>query len=76
VRTPAAPGPASLERLRASSAYATAGLTLGGQTFGAATSTGVLPSAVAQAVTPHGGTYSVTLPAGSAALLALPASGG
>ncbi len=35
-----------------------------------------LAPAMAQAVTPHGGTYSVTLPAGSAALLTLPASGG
>jgi hypothetical protein len=72
VRTPVAPGPASLERLRASSAYATSGLTLGGQTFGAATGTGVLSPAVAQPVTPRDGTYSVTLPAASAALLVLP----
>jgi hypothetical protein len=76
VRTPSAPGPASLERLRASSAYATSGLTLGGQTFGAATSTGILAPPVAQSVPPHGGTYSATLPAGSAALLTLPAPGG
>ena len=76
VRTPVAPGPASLERLRASSAYATSGVTLGGQTFGAATTTGLLAPPVAQSVTPRGGTYSVTLPAGSAALLTLPAPGG
>ena len=76
VRTPGAPGPASLERLRASSAYATSGLTLGGQTFGAATSTGVLAPATAQSVTPNAGTYSVTLPAGSAALITLPVPGG
>jgi hypothetical protein len=75
VRTPVAPGPASLERLRASSAYATAGLTLGGRTFGAATGSGVLAPPVAQAVAPRAGAYSVTLPAGSAALLTLPASG-
>jgi hypothetical protein len=72
VRTPVAPGPASLERLRASSAYATSGLTLGGRTFGAATGTGVLAPAVAQSVASRSGTYSVTLPAGSAALLTLP----
>ena len=76
VRTPGAPGPASLERLRASSANATSGLTLGGQTFGAATSTGVLAPATAQSVTPNAGTYSVTLPAGSAALITLPVPGG
>ncbi len=76
VRTPGAPGPASLERLSASSAYATSGLTLGGQTFGAATTTGLLAPATAQSVTPSGGTYSVTLSAGSAALITLPAPGG
>lgn len=75
VRTPVAAGPADLERLRASSAYATSGLTLGGKTFGAATSTGVLAAPVAQTVAPHGGTYAVRLPAGSAALLTLPATG-
>ncbi|MGH2894902.1 MAG: glycosyl hydrolase family 79 C-terminal domain-containing protein, partial [Solirubrobacteraceae bacterium] len=74
VRTPSARGPAGLERLRASSASATSGLTLGGRTFGAATSTGALPPAVGQSVTPHGGTYSVSLPAGSAGLLTLPAA--
>jgi hypothetical protein len=76
VRTPVAPGPASLERLRAASAYATSGVTLGGRTFGAATPTGVLAPAVPQPVTPRAGAYSVTLPAGSAALLTLPAAGG
>jgi hypothetical protein len=76
VRTPVAPGPASLERLGAASAYATSGLTLGGRTFGAATATGALAPPLAPTVTPRRGTYSVTLPAGSAALLTLPASGG
>ena len=72
-RTPVALGPASVERLRASSAYASSGVTLGGRSFGAATATGVLAPPVAQTVAPHGGTYSVTLPAGSAALVTLPA---
>jgi hypothetical protein len=71
VRTPVVPGPASLERLRASSAYATSGVTLGGRTFGAATTTGILAPPAPQAVAPHGGAYSVTLPASSAALLNL-----
>ncbi|MGZ4273238.1 MAG: glycosyl hydrolase family 79 C-terminal domain-containing protein [Solirubrobacteraceae bacterium] len=71
VRTPVVPGPASLERLRASSAYATSGMTLGGQTFGANTATGVLAPPVPQPVTPRSGAYSVTLPAASAALLTL-----
>jgi hypothetical protein len=73
VRTPVAPGAASLERLRAASAYATSGVTLGGRTFGTATATGVLAAPVPQSVAPSGGAYSVTLPAGSAALLTLPA---
>jgi hypothetical protein len=76
VRAPVAPGPASLERLRAASAYATSGVTLGGRTFGATTATGVLAPPVPQSVAPRAGAYSVTLPAGSAALLTLPATGG
>jgi hypothetical protein len=74
VRTPGAPGPASLERLRASSAYATSGVTLGGRSFGAATGSGVLAAPVAQTVAPHAGAYALRLPSGSAALLTLPAS--
>jgi hypothetical protein len=76
VHPPVVQGPASVERLRASSAYATSGVTLGGRTFGAATATGVLAAPVAQTVSPRGGTYSVSLPAGSAALLTLGATGG
>ena len=51
-------------------------MTLGGRTFGAATATGVLAAPVPQPVAPRAGAYSVTLPAGSAALLTLPAAGG
>jgi hypothetical protein len=75
VRIPSAPGPATVARLTARSAYATSGLTLGGQTFGAATTSGVLPPPASQTVTPRAGTYRVTLPAASAALLTLPAAG-
>jgi hypothetical protein len=75
VRTPVAPGPASLERLRAASVSATSGVTLGGRTFGAATGTGALAPPVPQSVAPRGGAYSVTLPAGSAALLTLGSTG-
>jgi hypothetical protein len=71
VRTPVVPGKASVEPLRASSAYATSGVSLGGRSFGAATSTGVLPLPRAQTVTPRGGAYSLTLTPGSAALLTL-----
>jgi hypothetical protein len=75
VRTPVVPGPATVETLRASSAYATSGVSLGGRGFGAATPTGVLAPPRAQTVAPRGGAYSVTLTPGSAALLTLPASG-
>ncbi len=65
------PGAGCLERLRASSAYATSGLTLGGQTFGAAHRHRRSDARCGAVRRPHGGTYSVTLPAGSAALLTL-----
>jgi hypothetical protein len=70
-----ASGPASVEQLRAPSVHATSGVTLGGQTFGAATSTGLLGGQPAGlTVSPAGGTYSVRVPAASATLLSLPAS--
>ncbi|MFZ0043405.1 MAG: glycosyl hydrolase family 79 C-terminal domain-containing protein [Solirubrobacteraceae bacterium] len=63
-------GPATVERLRASSAYATGGVTLGGKSFGT-TSTGVLGAPNVQTVTARSGRYSVSLPPASAALLTL-----
>lgn len=66
--------PATLERLQARSAYAQSGLSLGGQTFGTATSTGVLAAASPQSVSPRGGHYAVGVPAASAVLLTVPAS--
>ena len=70
-----ASGAGTLERLQAPSLHATHGVTLGGQSFGAPTRTGVLsgPSQTV-AVTPRGGEYVVRLPAASAALLTLPPS--
>jgi hypothetical protein len=65
-------GGGSVERLLAGGAYATSAITLGGQSFGAATPTGVLPAPALQTVAPRLGTYTVTLPASSAALLTLP----
>ena len=69
---PGTGGPASAEALRAPSINATSGITLGGQSFGAQTSTGRLagrpdsaPVATAQ------GRYAVSLPAASAAMLVL-----
>ncbi|MGH2870901.1 MAG: glycosyl hydrolase family 79 C-terminal domain-containing protein [Solirubrobacteraceae bacterium] len=72
VRIAGARGPASLERLRAPSAYSTGGVTLGGQSFGPWTTTGVLPAPMPLTVAGHGGAYTVALTPGSAALLTLP----
>jgi hypothetical protein len=72
VRAPAghfASGDAQLERLSARSASATDDITLGGRTFGAATTSGRLRPPVRDAVAPHRGAYRVTVPAASAALL-------
>jgi Glycosyl hydrolase family 79 C-terminal beta domain len=64
-----ASGDAQLERLSARSASATDDITLGGRTFGAATTSGRLRPPVRDAVAPHRGAYRVTVPAASAALL-------
>ncbi len=67
-------GPASVEQLLAPNVDATTGITLGGQTFGSETSTGVLTGPQdTTTLTQAGGTFSVTLPAASATLLTLPA---
>jgi hypothetical protein len=62
--------PATLQRLLAPSASATSGVTLGGQQFGT-TSTGTLPPPVRQTVSATSGTYTISLPASSVALLVL-----
>lgn len=66
-------GTATLERLRAPRLTSTSGVALGGQSFGAHTTTGLLAgrSSVAK-LTDHQGRYVFTLPAGSAALVTLP----
>jgi hypothetical protein len=61
--------PAQLERLAAPSVLATGDITLGGRTFGATTTTGVLPAPVSDPVRARRGVYRVTVPAASAALL-------
>ncbi len=64
--------PAQLTQLLAPSAYATGAITLGGQSFGAQTTTGVLSGPPTTAtITPSSGWYSVTVPAASAAMLTL-----
>jgi len=60
----------TIERLRAPSAYATSGVTLGGRSFGR-TTTGVAPAPRIARIRRRGGVYAVTLPAASAALLTL-----
>jgi hypothetical protein len=69
VRVAGGVGPAAVDLLGASSAYATGGVSLGGASFGADTATGVLPPPKPQAVVARAGVYGVTIPAGSAALL-------
>jgi hypothetical protein len=66
----------TLERLTAPSLTATGHVSLGGQSFAANTSTGQLTGTPSTTTVPRGkdGGYSVPLPAGSAAILTLPAS--
>jgi Glycosyl hydrolase family 79 C-terminal beta domain len=75
VRAPSATVPAALEQLTAPALTATSGITLGGQTFGSATGTGLLAgTALPTSVVPGAGGYQVTLPAASASMLTLPDS--
>jgi hypothetical protein len=70
VQLPGAQTEASLDSLLAPSIASTTGVTLGGQTFGAETSTGLFPGPESTTpVEPAGGSYSVELPPASAALL-------
>jgi Glycosyl hydrolase family 79 C-terminal beta domain len=64
--------PGSLETLSAPAVNSTDGVTLGGQSFGDETTTGTLPGTPQTTpLLPVGGTYTVPLPAGSAALLTI-----
>jgi hypothetical protein len=68
-------GTAAVEQLRAPSVHSTTGVTIGGQTFGTQTSTGVLTGpAPHQTVAPKGGEYRFTVPAASATMLTFPGS--
>jgi hypothetical protein len=76
VQVPGATATGSLETLQAPDITATSGVTLGGQTFGAETTTGTLPAPATTPVAPAGSVYTVPLPPGSAALLTIaPAAG-
>lgn len=69
LQLPPTTAPAELEWLRAPSVTAPSGVTLGGQTFGLETATGQLAAPALQPVSQLLGTYSIELPAYSAALL-------
>jgi hypothetical protein len=77
LRIAGARGPAEVDQLRAPSVHSTGGVTIGGQTFGAETSTGVLAGPVGRAghdtVAASGGGYPITVPAASATMLTIPA---
>jgi hypothetical protein len=74
IRIPSVRGPAAVERLDAPSAHATAGVSLGGQTFGAQTSTGMLAgTSRPTTISPRNGAYVLAVPASSAAMLTIPA---
>jgi Glycosyl hydrolase family 79 C-terminal beta domain len=61
---------ATLEQLRAPGATALSGVTIGGQSFGLRTTTGLLEGRQATAaLTPRGGFYTLTVPPWSAALV-------
>jgi hypothetical protein len=73
IRVPAGAGGATLELMRAPAITSKTGITIGGQGFGAQTSTGEL-AGTSQATTlkPSKGDYTFTLSAASAALLTIP----
>jgi hypothetical protein len=65
-------GTAHVTRLLAPSVYARTGVTLGGQSYGGATTTGRLPAPHTQTLTARRGGYTLTVPHGSAALVTFP----
>ena len=67
--------PAILERLEAPSAYATDGVTIAGQSFGAQTVTGALDGSARRSRIRADGDYRVKLPPASAAMLTIPNRG-
>jgi hypothetical protein len=72
VRAPAPAPAATLERLVAPSAYATRGVTLGGQSFGSPNLTGMLRGrSTSRVLRPSHGAFRVRVPRASAALLTI-----
>jgi hypothetical protein len=76
VQIPGATETGAIEALSAPSISATSGVTLGGQTFGDETPSGTLPAAQTTPLLPLAGTYTIPVPAGSAAMLTIPPSPG
>ena len=73
LRIPGAHGAATVEQLRAPGMKALRGVTIGGQTFGSSTTTGMLAGhASSPTLQPSGGTYVVHVPGASATMLTLP----
>jgi hypothetical protein len=73
IRIHARSAAATLTRLKAPSVHATTGVTLGGQTFGTTTTTGLLSGEQkTESPAPKNGTYTIKLPPTSAALLTIP----
>ncbi len=69
-RMPGAAGAATVERLEAPNVRSTLGVTIGGRTFGSETTTGLLSGrSHLDRVVASAGTYRVSLPAASAAML-------
>ena len=76
LRAPARASAGIVQLLRAPGLAAKTGVTLGGQSFGAATTTGMLGgSRTAPAIKASRQAFSVDVPAASAALLTIPRSG-
>jgi hypothetical protein len=77
VRLPGRMGAATVERLKARRVQSTTGVTIGGQTFGSKTTTGLLPDAVnGETLASVRGSYRVRLPAASAAMLTFDSASG
>jgi hypothetical protein len=70
LRMPGAAGAATVERLEAPSVHSKLGVTIGGRTFGGQTTTGLLSGrSRLDRIVASAGTYRVSLPAASAAML-------
>jgi hypothetical protein len=73
VTVPGQTTPGTIVSMTAPSIDATSGVSIGGQTFGAETSTGTLPGpGIAATATPASGVYTIPAPAATAEMLTIP----